>query len=247
MSAGGTTRWPVELRLKKAEKLIDVAFDDGTHFRLAAEYLRVESPSAEVQGHGPGQKTLVAGRAHVGIIGLEPVGNYGCASLSMICTIPGSIPGPTSISSASSTRSVGAPISTVSQRTGSAASPHGDRLLTSFASPTKCATTSTERDDQGQNPINQLIPIGESSVVRRADPSALPTRFCSASGRLAGSGRSSLAALSRAEKSIRSTVLVRVGALLRTIRCRLLSTPNPVVRSRWSGKAACCRQHTNKR
>ena len=76
MSAGGTTRWPVELRLKKAEKLIEVAFDDGTHFRLAAEYLRVESPSAEVQGHGPGQKTLVAGRAHVGIIGLEPVGNY---------------------------------------------------------------------------------------------------------------------------------------------------------------------------
>ena len=76
MSAGGTTRWPVELRLKKAEKLLEVAFDDGTRFRLPAEYLRVESPSAEVQGHGPGQKTLVAGRAHVGIIGLEPVGNY---------------------------------------------------------------------------------------------------------------------------------------------------------------------------
>ena len=76
MSAGGTTHWPVELRLKKAEKLLEVAFDDGTHFRLPAEYLRVESPSAEVQGHGPGQKTLVAGRAHVGIIELEPVGNY---------------------------------------------------------------------------------------------------------------------------------------------------------------------------
>ena len=76
MSAGGTTRWPVELRLKKAGKLLEVAFDDGTRFRLPAEYLRVESPSAEVQGHGPGQKTLVAGRAHVGIIGLEPVGNY---------------------------------------------------------------------------------------------------------------------------------------------------------------------------
>ena len=74
--AGGTTRWPVELRLKKAEKLLEVAFDDGSRFRLPAEYLRVESPSAEVQGHGPGQKTLVAGRAHVGIIALEPVGNY---------------------------------------------------------------------------------------------------------------------------------------------------------------------------
>jgi DUF971 family protein len=76
VSAGGTTRWPIELRLKKPEKLLEVAFDDGTRFRLPAEYLRVESPSAEVQGHGPGQKTLVAGRAHVGIIGLEPVGNY---------------------------------------------------------------------------------------------------------------------------------------------------------------------------
>ena len=76
MSAGGTTRWPVELRLKKAEKLLEVVFDDRSRFSLPAEYLRVESPSAEVQGHGPGQKTLVAGRAHVGIIGLEAVGNY---------------------------------------------------------------------------------------------------------------------------------------------------------------------------
>ena len=76
MSAGGTARWPVELRLKRAEKLLEVAFDDGSRFRLPAEYLRVESPSAEVQGHGPGHKTLVHGRAHVGIIGLEPIGNY---------------------------------------------------------------------------------------------------------------------------------------------------------------------------
>ena len=76
MSASGTARWPVELRLKKAEKLLEISFDDGSMFRLPAEYLRVESPSAEVQGHGPGQKTLVPGRAQVGIIGLEPVGNY---------------------------------------------------------------------------------------------------------------------------------------------------------------------------
>lgn len=76
MSAGGTARWPVEIRLKKAEKLLEISFDDGSLFDLPAEYLRVESPSAEVQGHGPGQKTLVPGRAHVGIIGLEPVGNY---------------------------------------------------------------------------------------------------------------------------------------------------------------------------
>jgi DUF971 family protein len=68
--------WPLELRLKRAEKLLEIAFDDGRTFRLPAEYLRVESPSAEVQGHGPGEKKLVSGRAHVGIIGLEPVGNY---------------------------------------------------------------------------------------------------------------------------------------------------------------------------
>ena len=76
MSADTTACWPVELRLKRAEKILEVSFDDGSRFSLPAEYLRVESPSAEVQGHGPGQKTLVHGRAHVGIIGLEPVGNY---------------------------------------------------------------------------------------------------------------------------------------------------------------------------
>jgi DUF971 family protein len=69
-------RWPVEIRLKRAEKMLEVAFDDGSRFRLPAEYLRVESPSAEVQGHGPGQKQLVAGRAQVGITAIEPVGNY---------------------------------------------------------------------------------------------------------------------------------------------------------------------------
>jgi DUF971 family protein len=73
---GGSVHRPIELRLKKAEKILEISFDDGKRFSLPAEYLRVESPSAEVQGHGPGQKTLVAGRAQVGIIGLEPVGNY---------------------------------------------------------------------------------------------------------------------------------------------------------------------------
>jgi DUF971 family protein len=65
-----------ELRLRRAEKLLHVRFDSGEAFDLPAEYLRVESPSAEVQGHGPGQKTIVPGRAHVGIIAIEPVGNY---------------------------------------------------------------------------------------------------------------------------------------------------------------------------
>lgn len=65
-----------ELRLKLEEKLLEVAFDDGASFRLPAEYLRVESPSAEVQGHGPGQKVIVPARRHVGILRIEPVGHY---------------------------------------------------------------------------------------------------------------------------------------------------------------------------
>ena len=76
MSQGGTEHWPTEIRLKQAEKVLEVAFDDGKRFRLPAEYLRVESPSAEVQGHSASQKQLVAGRAHVGMLGVEPVGNY---------------------------------------------------------------------------------------------------------------------------------------------------------------------------
>ena len=66
----------VELRLRRAEKRLDVTFDDGSRFELPAEYLRVESPSAEVQGHGPGQRKTVAGRRHVGIMAVEPVGHY---------------------------------------------------------------------------------------------------------------------------------------------------------------------------
>src|SRR5277367_4028583 len=68
--------WPIQLRLIRAEKRLDIEFDDGKKFSLPAEYLRVESPSAEVQGHGPGEKTVVPERAHVGILALESVGNY---------------------------------------------------------------------------------------------------------------------------------------------------------------------------
>jgi DUF971 family protein len=67
---------PTEIRLRKSERVLEVAFDDGARFSLPAEYLRVESPSAEVQGHTPGQKQIVAGRRHVGVIAVEPVGNY---------------------------------------------------------------------------------------------------------------------------------------------------------------------------
>ncbi len=72
----GATHWPVEIRLKRAEKALEVDFDNGVRFRYPAEFLRVESPSAEVKGHGPSQKQIIAGRAAVGILELEPVGNY---------------------------------------------------------------------------------------------------------------------------------------------------------------------------
>ena len=71
-----TTRWPIELRLKKAEKRLEIDFDDGARFSLPAEFLRVVSPSAEVQGHSPDQRQTVPGKRHVGIQELEPVGNY---------------------------------------------------------------------------------------------------------------------------------------------------------------------------
>ncbi|MEJ1993853.1 MAG: DUF971 domain-containing protein [Limibacillus sp.] len=71
-----SAHWPTELRYNKAEKTLHVTFDNGAAFALPAELLRVESPSAEVQGHGPGQKQIIAGRRHVGIMEIEPVGNY---------------------------------------------------------------------------------------------------------------------------------------------------------------------------
>ena len=67
---------PLEIRLKSREKALEIDFDDGKFVVLPAELLRVESPSAEVQGHGAGQKKTVAGRRHVGIMSVEPVGNY---------------------------------------------------------------------------------------------------------------------------------------------------------------------------
>jgi DUF971 family protein len=65
-----------ELRIKKEEKQLIVSFATGEKFHLPAELLRVESPSAEVQGHNPKDKKIIAGRRHVAIIGAEPVGNY---------------------------------------------------------------------------------------------------------------------------------------------------------------------------
>ena len=71
-----TEHWPEEIRYLSAEKRLEVGFDNGTRFSYPAELLRVESPSAEVQGHSPSDKKIVAGRRHVGILNVEPVGNY---------------------------------------------------------------------------------------------------------------------------------------------------------------------------
>jgi DUF971 family protein len=68
--------WPTDIAYDPATKTLRVVFDNGDAFDLPAEYLRVESPSAEVQGHSPEQRVTVPGRRHVGIIGIEPVGNY---------------------------------------------------------------------------------------------------------------------------------------------------------------------------
>jgi DUF971 family protein len=67
---------PTDLILHRASHLLEVAFDDGSRYRLPCEYLRVESPSAEVQGHSPDQRVWVAGKRDVNISAIEPIGNY---------------------------------------------------------------------------------------------------------------------------------------------------------------------------
>ena len=76
MTAEPTPLWPEEIRLSNSKDSLFVKFDNGYETTLSAELLRVESPSAEVQGHGVGQKTTPAGKAEVTISALEPVGNY---------------------------------------------------------------------------------------------------------------------------------------------------------------------------
>lgn len=68
---------PVSLTVHQQSRVLEVGFDDGHVFRIPFELLRVYSPSAEVQGHGPGQEVLQTGKREVGIADIEPVGNYG--------------------------------------------------------------------------------------------------------------------------------------------------------------------------
>jgi len=67
---------PLEIRLRRKSRLVEVAFADGARYGLSFEYLRAHSPSAEVQGHGPGQDVLQIAKENVGIRAIEPVGQY---------------------------------------------------------------------------------------------------------------------------------------------------------------------------
>jgi len=70
------TPWPTEMRLHKDRRTLTIAFDNGEQFDLPAEYLRVRSPSAEVQGHSPDERQTVGGKRDVMILEVLPVGNY---------------------------------------------------------------------------------------------------------------------------------------------------------------------------
>lgn len=67
---------PTEITMHQKSRLLELAFDDGRHFMLSFEFLRVHSPSAEVRGHGPGQEVLQTGKRDVDILGIEAVGSY---------------------------------------------------------------------------------------------------------------------------------------------------------------------------
>jgi DUF971 family protein len=68
--------WPTDITVTDKGRTLEVAFDSGETIRLTAERLRVESPSAEVQGHSPREKRIVTGKENVAIVDVEPVGNY---------------------------------------------------------------------------------------------------------------------------------------------------------------------------
>ena len=76
MSDDSASPWPRDVNFNRSSKTLSIQFEDGAVFHLPAEYLRVESPSAEVQGHGAGQKKTIPGKRSVSVKDLEPVGNY---------------------------------------------------------------------------------------------------------------------------------------------------------------------------
>lgn len=71
-----STPQPTAITVHEQSRVLEVGFADGKAFRIPFELMRIYSPSAEVQGHGPGQEVLQTGKRGVGVVGLEPVGNY---------------------------------------------------------------------------------------------------------------------------------------------------------------------------
>lgn len=67
---------PTALTVHNQSRLLEIAFSDGAHFKIPFELMRIYSPSAEVQGHGPGQEVLQTGKREVNVVELEPIGNY---------------------------------------------------------------------------------------------------------------------------------------------------------------------------
>ena len=74
LQAGSPT--PTALTVHSQSRILEIVFSDGAAFRIPFELMRIYSPSAEVQGHGPGQEILQTGKREVGIVALEPIGNY---------------------------------------------------------------------------------------------------------------------------------------------------------------------------
>lgn len=105
--------WPVEIRLAKDKRSLSVAFEDGANFTLSAELLRVTSPSAEVQGHSEAERKTVGGKRNVGILSVDPVGNYAVRIGFDDMHSTGSIPGCFCTTSGSMPSSAFRPISTI--------------------------------------------------------------------------------------------------------------------------------------
>jgi DUF971 family protein len=76
MNAPSSSPWPTELRLRRDRRTLTIGFDNGETFDLSAEYLRVRSPSAEVQGHSPDERKTVGGKRNVAILEVNAIGNY---------------------------------------------------------------------------------------------------------------------------------------------------------------------------
>lgn len=70
------TVWPTEIKLRRDRAALTVSFDNGERYELPAEYLRVKSPSAEVQGHSPDERKTVPGKQNVQVLEVHPIGNY---------------------------------------------------------------------------------------------------------------------------------------------------------------------------